>query len=222
MFWSRLFCPTKIHYHGDVKTILRNRKVKGVILVSNHKYRVDPFPVSLVLPEIVHFFATDELLKPQQQRDRFLDKSTIKPLWFRYIIGTIIAFLTKLLIGNSHTILVDRNNTAARINRLAVTKASQLLKEGKIVGIFPQAETERNEGRPIAISLARKTRALIVPVCLAEKPCCWNRDNPWKIFVGKPLSDDDLEKYISDGKGDSGRQLMEHILQLPQLADVST
>lgn len=102
---------------------------------------------------------------------------------------------------------IDRN----RVDRVALRHAENLLRSGRIVGLFPEGHRSRNgvlqEGQGGMVLLARRTGVPILPIAVvgsqAFLPPAVGRWRPWRrpvctVSVGPPftladLSDDRLD-----------------------------
>ena len=205
LLWTSIFRSIKVIHKDRLNCALTRSSSQGIIYICNHPSRSDPFILSTISSRTIHFFATEELLCVSQQRSRFMEKSALQPKLLRYMLATCIAYLTRFLIANSHTILVNRNSVNARENRLAIPCARKLLENGKVLGIFPEGGTERNDYSPIAYSLAKKTNALLIPLYIEKI------EGKWNVYVGHTFE----HSALSENE-DPGQFLAKKILEAKQ------
>lgn len=143
-----------------------------IILCGNHKHVHDQYNVMTVTHRVVHYMAKDEYFKGPNA-------------WYYKI---------------AQCIPVDRTIH----DELAKTKALNVLKNGEALGIFPEGTRNKTLGTkeevdllPFkfgAVSLAKKTNALIVPFGISGEYT--GKKGKLVTRIGKPFSvgDMDLEK----------------------------
>ena len=135
-----------------------------IILCGNHKHIHDQYNVMIFTPRIVHYMAKDEYFKGPQA-------------WF-YKVGQCIP--------------VDRTIH----DEVAKTAALTYLQNGEAVGIFPEGTRNKTLGTkdevdllPFkfgAVSLAKKTNALIVPFGISGEYT--GKKGHLVTRIGKPFS----------------------------------
>ena len=140
-----------------------------IILCGNHKHVHDQYNVMIVTPRLVHYMAKDEYFKGPHA-------------WF-YKLGQCIP--------------VDRTIH----DELAKSKALEVLNRGEALGIFPEGTRNKTIGTdkevdllPFkfgAVSLAKKTNALIVPFGISGEYT--GKDGKLTTRIGKPFSVEDMD-----------------------------
>ena len=131
----------KLKYHPTVYG-KENIPAKGpIILCGNHRHVHDQYNVMIVTKRVVHYMAKDEYFKGIHR-------------WFYKMAGCIS---------------VDRSIHDTK----AKSEALKVLESGGALGIFPEGTRNKTIGTPYevdllpfkygAVSLAKKTNALIVP-----------------------------------------------------------
>ncbi|KJR43029.1 1-acyl-sn-glycerol-3-phosphate acyltransferase [Candidatus Magnetoovum chiemensis] len=137
------------------------KKKMPLIVVANHINDLDPFRIGAFahLNNPFHWFAKKELFSVKETYNDYIKK--IKIPFITRLFSLIVVYVTK----RCRTIPVDRNNDGSRINRLAILKAKELLTKNSAIGIFGEGGIGRQgQARPVFVSLAKKTGALILPV----------------------------------------------------------
>jgi len=93
------------------------------------------------------------------------------------------------LVGKLHMITIDRHNTDMQAMRLC----NQVLKEGKVLGIFPEGTRHlpdmMSEVETGAAVLAFRSKATVLPVYIQNKLKFFSRAH---VYVGDPISFSDL------------------------------
>ncbi len=140
-----------------------------IILCGNHKHVHDQYNVMIVTPRLVHYMAKDEYFKGPHA-------------WF-YKLGQCIP--------------VDRTIH----DEIAKGKALEVLNRGEALGIFPEGTRNKTIGTdkevdllPFkfgAVSLAKKTNALIVPFGISGEYT--GKDGKLTTRIGKPFSVEDMD-----------------------------
>ena len=140
-----------------------------IILCGNHKHVHDQYNVMIVTPRLVHYMAKDEYFKGPHA-------------WF-YKLGQCIP--------------VDRTIH----DEIAKSKALEVLNRGEALGIFPEGTRNKTIGTdkevdllPFkfgAVSLAKKTNALIVPFGISGEYT--GKDGKLTTRIGKPFSVEDMD-----------------------------
>ena len=140
-----------------------------IILCGNHKHVLDQHNVMIVTNRCVHYMAKDEYFKGKQA-------------WFFKAAGCIP---------------VDRSIH----DEVAKKKAYDILMKGGCVGIFPEGTRNKTLGTkdevdllPFkygAVSLAKKTNALIVPFGIRGEYT--GKNGNLTTHIGKPFSVKDME-----------------------------
>ncbi|BBI33176.1 1-acyl-sn-glycerol-3-phosphate acyltransferase [Cohnella abietis] len=148
-----------------------------VILCSNHKSLQDPITLGVWVPRKVHYMAKEELFRI--------------PL-FGPLIRAVGAFPVK----------------RGGVSKEAIRTAINLLQEGHVMGIFP--EGTRNEsigmGKRGAVSMAIRSKALVVPVALVGK---YRPFRKMLAVYGAPI---DLGPYAEQGTSESMEAATELIM----------
>ncbi|MBQ8495151.1 MAG: 1-acyl-sn-glycerol-3-phosphate acyltransferase [Clostridia bacterium] len=162
----------------------------GAVLCSNHLSMVDP--VHLILAQkkrYIYFMAKKELFPNAFAKWLFHD-----------ILGAFA---------------VDRQGN----DKEAVAHAIDLVKNGELMGIFPEGTRSKDgklgRGKAGAVMIASRTNAPVIPCCVLRK------DNKLRLFsrttvvYGKPMSLEEL--HLKDERPDlryASRLLMERIATL--------
>jgi len=132
-----------------------------LIVVANHIDEFDPWKIGSCLPlgMPIRWFAKRELYSIKDMHKEYCSAMN------NWVLARVAAICTVFTVRFSLTIPVDREREKAKINRLAIKKALELLGRGKVIGIFGEGGMYR-EGkvRSIFVSLAAKTGAKILPV----------------------------------------------------------
>ena len=157
-----------------------------IILCGNHKHIHDQYNVMIVTKRVIHYMAKDEYFKG-------------KTAWF-YKMGGCIS--------------VDRTIH----DEEAKSKAMEVLQKGGALGIFPEGTRNKTIGTknevdllPFkygAVSLAKKTNALIVPFGISGEYT--GKKGKLTTRIGKPFSVKDMELE------EANAVLREKILKLMQ------
>lgn len=133
------------------------------ILMSNHESLLDPFILACCC---------------KKYEIRFLGK---KELTKNKVLGW--------LVEKVHMIAVDRHNS----DMAAMRKCTKVLKEGKVLGIFPEGTRHHDELMSTIESgtavLALRAGVPLVPVYLGRKPKLFSVTDVW---VGSPMNIQDL------------------------------
>ena len=135
------------------------------IVVANHVGDLDSYRIGPHFPffSVIHWFAKAELYHPERLFDDYYP--IVRVRFAARVVCRLVSFIAK----HSAAIPVDRANSGARINRVAVITARKLLEAGEIIGIFGEGGTGRHgEVRPIFVGLAKKTGVSILPVRVTE------------------------------------------------------
>lgn len=174
IFLSKSYKPVKVI---DSENLLLFKK--GII-ISNHVSLFDPWIIASCNKVNVHFISKKELCEFDSQFKEYRQKG-IGIFW-----SIILAIMTNVIVKNSLTILVDRNNPRNPLNDEAMTEARYLLEGDCIIGIFPQGGIDRDGAKKTPLRLAQKTSSVILPIYL-QKPDKWNKNNPFMVVIGKPI-----------------------------------
>lgn len=151
----------------------------GAVVAINHTSYVDWLPAGLAM-------------RRRGRRLRFMIKAEMQQV-------KVVNFLIK----RTHTIPVDRNAGAG-----AYAVAVQRLREGELVGVYPEATISRSfelkEFKTGAARMAREADVPIVPLIVWGAQRIWTKDHPRRIGrhnvpitvqVGPPLhADDDVAR----------------------------
>jgi 1-acyl-sn-glycerol-3-phosphate acyltransferase len=143
---------------------------KGPIIVcGNHKHTHDQFNVMIVTNRVIHYMAKEEYFEGKQA-------------WFFKLVRCI---------------KVDRKNHDDNAKEIAM----HILNKGGAVGIFPEGTRNKTLGTkdevdllPFkfgAVSLAKKTGALIVPFGVSGEYT--GKKGKLTARIGKPFSVDDMD-----------------------------
>ncbi|MEZ0352793.1 lysophospholipid acyltransferase family protein [Mycobacterium sp. pR1184] len=149
----------------------------GAVVAINHTSYVDWLPAGLAM-------------RRRRRRLRFMIKAEMQQV-------KVVNFL----IRRTQTIPVDRNAGSG-----AYTVAVQRLREGELVGVYPEATISRSfelkEFKTGAARMAREAAVPIIPVIVWGAHRIWTKDHPRSIGrhkvpitvrVGPPLhADDDI------------------------------
>lgn len=177
------------------------------IIVANHVYDLDPYRIGPFLPfgRVVHWLAKKELysatgiyreyLEKLERIFNFLPKQVV-----RYLNWPIVIFVS-FVVRHSSTIPIDRVQNGARMNRLAIKQAIELLRSEKVVGVFGEGGINRQGyAHPIFVALARKTNSPVLPV----------RVHNTGVVFGKAI-------YVNDDSRKNStlaREIIDHIYTL--------
>jgi 1-acyl-sn-glycerol-3-phosphate acyltransferase len=144
---------------------------RGAVLAINHTSYVDWLPAALVVHR-------------RHRRLRFMIKEEMQQVW-----------LVNMLITHTGTIPVDRGAGAC-----AYSLAVQRLREGELVGVYPEATISRSfepkEFKTGAARMAHEADVPIIPVIVWGAQRIWTKDHPKKLWrprvpitvmVGEPL-----------------------------------
>lgn len=155
-----------------------------IILCGNHKHVHDQYNVMIVTKRVIHYMAKDEYFKGPHA-------------WFYKLAGCIS---------------VDRTIKDEKAKNTAL----EILRSGGAVGIFPEGTRNKTLGTPEevdllpfkfgAVSLAKKTNALIVPFGISGEYT--GKKGKLTTRIGKPFSVSDMELE------DANNVLREKILKL--------
>lgn len=162
LYYRLVFRPTIIGKENIPKS-------GPIILCGNHKHVHDQYNVMIVTKRVIHYMAKDEYFKGPHA-------------WFYKLAGCIS---------------VDRTIHDEK----AKSTALEILKNGGAVGIFPEGTRNKTLGTknevtllPFkfgAVSLAKKTGALIVPFGITGEYT--GKKGKLTTRIGKPFSVKDLE-----------------------------
>ena len=158
------------------------------IVISNHRSWVDPIYIASKL---------------KKHPIRFLGKKELGGNKF-----------TKWLSDKCRVILVDRNNS----DMAAMRSCVNALKEGDVLGIFPEGtrhkEDTMQELHSGASFIAMRSKATILPIYI-EKPAKFFQKN--QVYIGKPL--DTKALYAMPANNDTVTELtklmQKEVLALP-------
>ncbi|MBV8966681.1 MAG: 1-acyl-sn-glycerol-3-phosphate acyltransferase [Mycobacteriaceae bacterium] len=169
----------------------------GGVIAINHTSYVDWMPAALAVYR-------------RKRRLRFMIKAEMNEV-------KIVGFLMR----HSHMIAVDR-----RAGSGAYTAAVERLREGELVGVYPEATISRSfelkEFKTGAARMAREAGVPIIPMIVWGAHRMWTKDHPRKLFrnrvpitliVGEPL-----RPTVSVEQTDAAlREAMTELLQRAQL-----
>ena len=128
-----------------------------IIVVGNHKHTFDQFAPMVSTKRVIHYMAKKEYFDGKHS----LFSSGYNPTW----LGRKV---TKWLVRNVGCISVDRSKKDSD----AMEHAIEVLNNGFALGLFPEGTRNKTEDLLLpfkfgAVSLAKKTNALIVPFGIA-------------------------------------------------------
>ena len=158
-----LTLPFKLWYNPKIIGASNIPKNGALIICANHKHIMDQCPILISTKRMVHYMAKKE----------YFDG---KFAWFFKMAGCIS---------------VNRSIKDTEASNQAIN----LLKEGYAVGLFPEGTRNRTK-EPLlpfkfgAVSMAKKTDALIVPVGIIGEYKF--RSKNLIIRIGKPFKIDDI------------------------------
>ena len=172
-------------------------RIGGAVIAINHTSYVDWMPAAIAVYR-------------RKRRLRFMIKAEMRDV-------KIVGFLMR----HSHMIPVDRRAGAG-----AYTVAVERLREGELVGVYPEATISRSfelkEFKTGAARMAREAGASIIPMIVWGAHRMWTKDHPRKLFrnrvpitviVGEPLhAIDSVEQTDA-----AVREAMTELLQRAQL-----
>ncbi len=174
-FLCRLFCV--LFFRIDIQGMEKVPKKGPFLLICNHQSFLDPIFCAMHLKRFTYFLARDSLFKNKI---------------FAWIISSV------------NTIPVKRG----KADVTAMKKIIRRLKMGHGLCLFPEG-TRSLDGRiaefkPGFELLARKTKAVIIPVVIDGAYECWPKERPlfkpWhKIMVryGEPMAPEEIKQYDS-------------------------
>ena len=166
----------------------------GLLIVSNHTAGIDPALIQAVVPRVIHWMMGREFMTKR-----------FNWLWKRI-----------------EPIAVDRFDSDPAAARAAIAA----LRRGEAVGIFPEGGLERDRTQlrdfiPGVGLIARRGRAMILPVFISETPKCrtayqsFYRPSRSRVVIGRPFHASDLEadddQAAPISSGERQRRLMELI-----------
>lgn len=165
-----------------------------VIFCGNHRHKLDPFCAIYSTKRIIHYLAKKELMNGT-------DALTAKS-------NSLIRRLNALLLKCVGAISVDREGNTDD----AKDTAAEYLKIGSAIGIFPEGTRNKTEDELLpfkfgAVSLAKKTGALIMPFCITGK---YEKGGNLTIRFGEPF------KVGDRALEEANNELRERILALIQ------
>lgn len=139
-----------------------------VVLAGNHTSNFDCATLICSNKRIIHFLGKKELFNKRIGN------------WFFTSMGTIP---------------VDRS----RKNPNAINEALKVLNNKQIIGIFPEGTTRKNKGEILpfkfgAVSLAKKSNALIVPFSITGEYKIFGNNLVIRYGKAYKIKDDDLAK----------------------------
>lgn len=147
----------------------------GVMVVADHESYLDPWIIANVYKQqIIRFLAKKELCDISVQRrdwEKILSKKAQLPVWLVSVLSRSLAHGTKALVGNSVTILVDRENARSQLNVLAKATVLDELLNGGAVCVFPQRGIGWPDDKATSspIKWARSTGSVIVPIHIGKR-----------------------------------------------------
>ena len=159
----------------------------GAILVCNHASYIDPVLVGLNYPRNVTFLAMSELFTLKERlNDLYSEVGTITGMPFFWSLGKpLFEFASSLLGDGIKTQLLewqavpvvrnfrgDSHREAMAYYQDLMDQMKALVKEGRVVAVFPEGGRTRNgellEFKGMAASLAIDTGAPIIPSALVN------------------------------------------------------
>lgn len=188
----KIWLPVKVtgrHHLRELKN-LQNRN--GFVVVSNHDSHFDvvllAFACREELPPL-RFFASHDLIDYEIQRKRYTELLPYRSALKKNLASRFLASFTMWFVKSARSILVNRDSNQ---NKFETTRAVNLaskkvLRDKGALGVFPDAGINRNEARSGALTLAKNTDSVIIPVHIKSKPKPWSRKNPWHVSIGEAL-----------------------------------
>ena len=187
--FSKTMITILIHFPFRTKLIHRNRipKKGGFIIAHNHSSKIDPLHMMGFMDRYVHWLAKQELFETRAGR------------WFHL---------------NNQEIPVNRQ---AGDNTGAVMAAVAKLKEGGIVGIFPEGTTKKPGGRRLlkphtgVARMALLAEVPVVPIAISGNQDPFRKKSEKRgleqqiLVVGKPMW---FKKYYGQ---DEDREVVQKI-----------
>ena len=173
-------------------------RIGGGVIAINHTSYVDWIPAAIAVYR-------------RKRRLRFMIKTEMNDV-------KIVGFLMR----HSHMIPVDRRAGAG-----AYAVAVERLRDGELVGVYPEATISRSfelkEFKTGAARMAREAQVPIIPMIAWGAHRMWTKDHPRKLFrnrvpitviVGGPL-------HATDSVEQTGAALREAMTELLQRAQLS-
>lgn len=163
--------PFKLWYNPKIIGVSNIPNKGPIIICANHKHIMDQCPILISTKRMVHYLAKKE----------YFDG---KFSWFFKMAGCIS---------------VNRNIK----DKEASNHAIELLQNGYAVGLFPEGTRNRTNELLLpfkygAVSMAKKTNAIIVPVGISGEYKF--RSKNLVINIGKPFKIDDLSLEEANDK----------------------
>ena len=163
--------PFKLWYNPKIIGVSNIPNKGPIIICANHKHIMDQCPILISTKRMVHYLAKKE----------YFDG---KFSWFFKMAGCIS---------------VNRNIK----DKEASNHAIKLLQNGYAVGLFPEGTRNRTNELLLpfkygAVSMAKKTNAIIVPVGISGEYKF--RSKNLVINIGKPFKIDDLSLEEANDK----------------------
>lgn len=155
---------------GEIYGRYRIPSVGPMIVLANHISESDPWRIADLFRsnQYIRWWAKKGLFSVQSMFDEHRQRGS------GYILSFLLAVGTVIVVRYSKTIPVDRDNPKAALNQAAIKKSIQILKQGGIVGIFPEGGVVDNGGAGIigsrtcvAPKLALQCNADIVTIKLS-------------------------------------------------------
>ncbi len=181
----------KLFYRIQVEGI-QNIPVSGpVVLASNHTSGHDIIILGCTSPRQIHFMAKQELFEKNALLAAYFRKAGVFP--------------------------VRRGQN----DRQAIAAALQYLKQGRVLGMFPEGKrfASLERGKTGVARLALKTKACVVPVAIigAREISLSGRFTQWHrtrvtVKYGLPLSTAEAAADIATGAPDPARKLTDEIM----------
>ena len=156
--------PCKLMYMLSVRGLENEPAGQPYILCANHTSNNDVMLLGITLRSHLHFFAKDSLFKVP-------------------VIGRLLRH-----IG---TLSVDRSSQNGSFT--AIKQSIALLKEGKVVGIFPQGTREPGvapediEPKSGIGMIVFHSKCRVLPVCIKSKGWRTRFFHRSRLIIGKPI-----------------------------------
>lgn len=208
---TELFMPIDVTGQEHLVLLSKRRGKRGVVIVSNHRSYFDVLNIAYACRghfKGIRFLASHELVDVDFQQKHYFSCLSSLPIWLANTVSHVLSRLTRWFVVSARSVLVDRDNDSAKINRSAVIIAVKMLFAGGILGIFPQGGIDRSEAKNSAVKLAEKTNSMILPIHIKRKPKKWGRKNPWRIVIGHPIDTTCLEEFAQNKNTDTAQALM--------------
>lgn len=175
------FVILKLFFSFEIKNVNHIPVSNSFIVTANHFSFMDPPVLQAACPRRIIFFMTEKYYNP---------------IWSRWFFKAM------------HCIPLREDS---HYHIAALKSGIKLLKEGQVIGIFPEGEISRNgeiqDGRPGTLLLSQKTNFPIVPAFISGTYQALPRHAKFfqkakiKVVFGDPLYFNDLSNGLKGKKG---------------------